>query len=320
MMNETAWSPSEAQRTGANIAVFMAKHGLESYEDLYSAWTADAAWFWGTMADELGIHWFERPDQTLDLSHGVARARWFPGGMTNVVSSCVDKHDSGLLAHVWEGEEGNVSRMTFGELSVLASRIAGQLRALGVEKGDRVGLYLPLMPEADACIYACAKLGAVAVPMFSGFGAPAIAARLQDAGARVLITADSFLRRGKVIPMHQIAEEAALASGVGDILVCPQLAENTWDSILVADPVHMAEPVPSDHPYLIAYTSGTTGKPKGAVNTHPSPHFASSPYRACRRRGTARSCDGRSGRLSPARAKATSAHSTIPARSRRSKR
>ena len=160
MMNETEWSPSEAQRTGANIAVFMAKYGLESYEDLYSAWTADAAWFGGTVADELRIHWFEHPHATLDLSRGVAWARWFPGGLANVVSSCVDKHDSGLLASVWEGEEGNVNRMTFGELSVLVSRIAGQLHALGGEKGDRVGLYLPLKPEPYARIYACAKLGA----------------------------------------------------------------------------------------------------------------------------------------------------------------
>ena len=267
-LHETAWTPSEEQRTGANIARFMSKHGLGSYAELRAAWTADAAWFWGTMADELGIHWFERPHTTLDVSRGVAWARWFPGGITNVVSSCVDRHDPESLAYVGEGEEGDVSRMTFGELSDLVSRIAGELRRLGVRREDRVGLYLPLTPEAYACMYACAKIGAVAVPMFSGFGVAAIVARLQDAGASVLISADAFLRRGKVIPMREIAEAAARESGVEQLIVWPRLGEGSWDAVLAADPVREAEPVPADHPFLIAYTSGTTGKPRGAVHTH----------------------------------------------------
>ena len=234
-LRETAWTPSEEQRTGANIAQFMSKHGLGSYADLRAAWTADAAWFWGTMADELGIHWLERPHATLD-ARVASPGCWFPGGITNVVSSCVDRHDPELLAYVREGEEGDVDRMTFGELSDLVSRIAGALRSLGVSRDDRVGLYLPLTPEAYACMYACAKLGAVAVPMFSGFGVAAIAARLQDAGASVLITADAFVRRGKVIPMREIAEAAARESGVEQLLVWPRLREGNWDALLAADP------------------------------------------------------------------------------------
>jgi acetyl-CoA synthetase len=148
------------------------------------------------------------------------------------------------------------------------SAIAGGLRARGVQAGDCVGLYLPLVPEALASLYACAKVGAVAVPMFSGFAPEAVATRLRVAEAKLLITADGFFRRGRRVDLRRAADEAArLAPTVAHVVVVPRLGGN-WEGFLEADPVRDAEPVPSSHPFLLTFTSGTTGAPKGAIHTH----------------------------------------------------
>ncbi len=268
---EVAWRPDYDFLRNSNIARFMAQHGIGSYEELRRAWIDDVEWFWKAAAEDLGVRWYEEPVQTLDRSRGNEWPRWFPGGVTNLVESCVEQHDSARLAYVWEGEEGITRSMTYGELSALVSRIAGGLRHAGVGKGDRVGLYLPLTPEAIACFYACAKLGAICVPMFSGFGAGAVANRLEDARAKLLITADGFYRRGKTVDMRAVAEEAVRsAPTVSRLVVCPRLAgaDESWQVFLDAEPVVEPEPVSSDHPFMVAYTSGTTGKPKGAVHTH----------------------------------------------------
>ena len=219
---EPVWHPNDDFLRNSNIARFLGRHGLGSYDELRRAWLDDPEWFWSAAAEDLGLQWYERPARVLDRSRGNAWPRWFPGGLTNLVLSCVDRHDGERLAYVWEGEEGSVRTMTFGELSELVSRIAGGLRAAGVRSGDRVGLYLPLAPEALACMYACAKVGAVCLPMFSGFAAEPVAARLRQAEASLLITADGCYRRCKTVPMRAGAGGAvARAPGLARLLVWP---------------------------------------------------------------------------------------------------
>jgi acetyl-CoA synthetase len=266
---DAAWHPSDDFLTNSSLARLTARLGFGYYEELRRASIEDVEWFWGAVAEDVGFQWLEQPERVLDRSRGNAWPEWFPHGVTNLVLSCVDRHDPARLAYLWEGEEGTVRAMSFGELSELVSAVAGGLRARGVRAGDRVGLYLPLVPEALASLYACAKVGAVAVPMFSGFAPEAVAARLRLAEAKLLVTADGFFRRGKSVDLGRAAVEAASAAPmVEHVAVFPRLGEGNWEAFLDAEPVRDAEPVPSNHPFLLAFTSGTTGAPKGAVHTH----------------------------------------------------
>jgi acetyl-CoA synthetase len=153
------------------------------------------------MVREVAIEWFEPFEQALDASRGVEWARWFTGGKLNIAWNCLDRHANGAacdrLAVIWEGEDGSIRTLTFSELRRETDRLANALRALDLAPGDRVALYMPMVPEVVMILYACFKLGLVAVPIFSGFGYGATAVRLQDSGARVLFTSDFLERRGR---------------------------------------------------------------------------------------------------------------------------
>jgi len=201
----------------------------------------------------------------------------------NLAHVCVDRwaeRTPQALAVVWEGEEGGVRRITYREMRETSDRLANALASLGVQSGDAVGIFLPMTPEAVVSVMACAKLGAVFLPIFSGFGADAVAMRLADAEAKVLIAADGFPRRGKQVAMKEIADEAlAGAPSVRHVVVVDRGGRTdtpwtdgrdlAWPSLLAEQPdrfetAHL-EP---EHPLFVAYTSGTTGKPKGAVHVH----------------------------------------------------
>jgi acetyl-CoA synthetase len=278
-----AWRPTAAQAAASRLGRFMARHGFARYEELLARSTQDLEWFWQAVVDDLGLEWYTPYERVLDLSEGLPFARWFPGGQYNYVHNALDRRaaspERDRLALVWEGEEGEVRTLTYAELEAEVCRLAGALRALGVGRGDRVGIFLPMVPETVVATLAVSKLGAIYTPIFSGFGAAAVATRLNDCEARLLITADGFPRRGSVVPMKETADEAAAqVPGLEHVLVYRRLGRAVpwtagrdvwWDEALQGQPAaYPTERTDGNDPFMIIYTSGTTGRPKGAVHVH----------------------------------------------------
>ncbi|HWI64588.1 MAG TPA: AMP-binding protein, partial [Symbiobacteriaceae bacterium] len=211
-MTDIVWRPTPELAAGARITQFLQRCGLPDLDSLLARAAADPAWFWQQVTEDLAIDWYEPPQQTLDQSGGTPWATWFRGARMNLAHDCVDKHVDthrrNKLAVVYESEDGQVRKWTYRDLQAESNRLAHGLKSLGVAKGDRVGIFLPLIPEAVAAIMAVAKIGAVFTPIFSGFAPQAAGSRLEDAGAKVLITADGFTRRGKAVNMKAAADEA----------------------------------------------------------------------------------------------------------------
>ena len=276
------WRPSAEYIHQANVSRFMRAHDIESYGELLKRSQDDVEWFWDAVVQDLGIEFFDPYDRVLDTSDGIPWARWFVGATVNLAHNCVDRwaeRTPEAAAVVWEGEDGEVRTVTYRELRSMADRLAHGLRGLGVGRGDTVGIFMPMAPETVAATLACAKLGAIYVPIFSGYGGDAVAKRLQDAEAKVLITADGSYRRGVAVDMKAIADEAAEASpSVRSVVVWNRLDADVvwnpprdvrWDELLQGNPGRFeTERLPAEHPLLLAYTSGTTGRPKGSVHVH----------------------------------------------------
>jgi acetyl-CoA synthetase len=254
------WSPTDPGST--NVGRFMAAHGIDRFEDLERRSIADPEWFWDAVVKFLDIDFPTPYRQVLDVADGIQWARWFVGGKTNFAHVAVDRHAPERTAIVWEGENGDVRAWTYGELRAQADGLAALLVERGIGEGDAVGVYLPMIPETVAALLGIAKVGAVFLPLFSGYGAEAIVTRLNDAGAKALITAESFQRRGKHIPMaktaHAAVEQVPTMELVVEVPKWPSPASEPF-------PTRMVD---SEHPLFIAYTSGTTGRPKGAVQVH----------------------------------------------------
>jgi len=281
-MSLVIWEPPAAYIDDSNVKRLMDRHSIGSYEELVSRSIEDIEWYWKAVDEDLGLEWFQPYQKVLDTHQGIEWATWFLGGQINIAHNCVDRHANGSrrdkTALIWEGEDGESRSVTFGELSAEVGRLANALRSLGVHKGDAVGVYMPMTIEAVVAMFAIAKIGAIYLPIFSGFAASAVAARLDDAGAKVLISADGFWRRGQQVPMKEIADEAVHASGVQKSVIFRRLGRDVewhdkhdlWWHELVDDQDAEAETEPTDAEdvWMVAYTSGTTGKPKGSVHVH----------------------------------------------------
>ena len=279
---EICWRPSRAIVEQSNLARFIARNGLRSFEELLGWSVADVGRFWDAVVRDLGLEWYEPYTKVLDLSRGTPWATWWIGARFNYVHNALDRHAAGAnrdkVALIWEGEDGKTARLTYGQLAAETGRCANALRALGLKKGDRVGLLLPMIPEVVVAQLAIGKLGAVFTPIFSGFGPEAVAARLQDCDARVLITCDGIERRGKLVPIKEVADRAvALSPSVEKVLVVNRLrrADVPWDpgrdlwwhELLAGQPAGAdTERTAPEDPHMIIYTSGTTGRPKGVVH------------------------------------------------------
>ncbi|MBA2276555.1 MAG: AMP-binding protein [Chloroflexia bacterium] len=277
-----AWRPSSDDLNRSRLHKLIQQTGSGDYAGLLRRVARDPTWYWETVLRDLDLAWHRPWDRIWDLSAGKARPRWFPGAGFNYTSA-LDRHADGPRrdhpAVIWEGDDGDVRRLTFAELGDLSDRCAAALRGLGVGEGDRVGIFLPMVPETVAATLACGKLGAVYVPLFSGFGEDAVASRLRDCEARVLITADGFSRRGKLVAMKPVADRALTAAPSVDRCLVLRRAGNdvAWDekrdvwwhdAVDGASTERITEPTAADDPYMILYTSGTTGRPKGAVHIH----------------------------------------------------
>ncbi len=280
---EIVWTPTPEIIERANLTRFMRAHHIASYAELMRRSTTDVAWFTDAALKFLNIEFYAPYSQVVDLGQGIQFPKWCVGGKMNIVHNCLDKYigtdTENRAALIWEGEEGRAITLTYGQLYRQVNQCANALRALGLGKGDAIGLYMPMIPEIVVALLAITKIGGVILPLFSGYGAGAIASRLADGNAKALFTADGSFRRGKAVAMKPTADEAvAQASSVRHIIVVQRAGievgmmpgrDHDWEELVDSQ----AETAPTEFTeaedtLMLIYTSGTTGRPKGAVHTH----------------------------------------------------
>ncbi|MCS3750395.1 acetyl-CoA synthetase [Salinibacter ruber] len=281
---DVVWTPDPDVVADSNLRRFMDRHDLADLSALRTRAASDVAWFWEAVLDDLDIEFYDPYDQIVDLSGGIERPAWCVNGSMNIVHNLLDKwqgtpaEDRAALR--WEGEDGATRTLTYGELHQRVCRCANALRDLGLGRGDRIGLFMPMTPEIVIAFLAIAKIGGVLLPLFSGYGVGALVTRLQGAEADALFTADGFARRGRPIDMKETADEAvAQCPTVEHVIVHRHLGRDDtpmttgrdrfWaDFVAGHDPEARTARTGADDPVMVIYTSGTTGPPKGTVHTH----------------------------------------------------
>ena len=297
-VSEVAFEPDREFVESTNVYEFMQTYGMSDYDELIERTTTDVEgvpasgvdWFWDELVDYLDVEFYEDYDAVRDDTDGPQFTDWYPGGELNVAHNTVDRWAApdaerrNKVATIWEGEDGEVREVTFHELHRQSNKVANYLDSVGIETGDTVGLYMPMVPEVVSILYGCFKVGAIAVPIFSGFGVDATATRIADSECSVLFTGDGFYRRGGEVTLKDAADDAIDEAGhVEHTVVFERLGrvesddeavpwtrrDETWtEAIETQDDDYDTKSLPSDQESMLLYSSGTTGKPKGIVHTH----------------------------------------------------
>ena len=309
-LDEIRYEPDESFVAESNVAAFMDEHDIEDVEELYERTVSQVdgepasglEWFWDEVVDHLDLEFYETYDQVRDSEtrhvstangetvsyDGPQFTDWYVGGELNIAHNVVDRHAQpdaetrNKVATIWEGEDGEVREVTYHELHRQSNQVANALAERGIDTGDTVGLYMPMVPEIVPLLYGCFKVGAIAVPIFSGFGVDATATRIEDAECSVLFTGDGFYRRGSAIKLKSQADEAIAEAGhVEHTIVYDRLGstessipwaedrDEWWSDAVDTQPTdYETKALPADQESMLLYSSGTTGAPKGIVHTH----------------------------------------------------
>ncbi len=283
MAKRLYWKGFDTSVENSNVFAFMRAHKIKNFDSLVKRSQDDIEWFWDAANKFLGIEWFTPYKSVVDARKGIEHTKWFTGGRINITHNCVDKHINTYRRHktalVWEGENNEVRKLTYLDLYQEVNRVAGALRDSGIKRGDAVAVFMPMVPETAIALLAIAKIGAIFIPVFSGYGPEAIASRLNDASAKLLFTTDGFYRKGSVVGMKKTADAAVnMSPSVKQVVVFKRLGidipwtqgrDIEWDNFVKDKPtISPTEKLPSETPWMIIYTSGTTGRPKGAVHVH----------------------------------------------------
>ncbi|MEC9154150.1 MAG: AMP-binding protein [Pseudomonadota bacterium] len=283
--DEIVWRPSEKLRRESRMQAFLDQVELPDRAALCARADADPQWYWDALLKFLDIRFYKPYSQVLDTSKGIQWPVWCVDGTTNVVFNCIDKHRGTPIWEKvwikWEGEDGETRSLTYQDMDGEICRFAAALKARGIGKGDVVGLYLPMLPESYAAMFAIMKVGAAVLPLFSGFGPQPIAVRLNDAEAKAVVTVDGTLRRGSEGAMKAVLDEALyqcstvcdvfVVERLGDRIDCPMTEgrDHWWHEETACKPTDTpTEEMSAEDMAFLVYTSGTTGKPKGVIATH----------------------------------------------------
>lgn len=273
---EVVWKPNNDWIENSNIYKQMVKYGIKDYEEFLERSFYDYDWFWKSYFEDTGFIWFKNYEYTVDTSMGKQWAKWFVGGRLNWTYNALDRHPKDKVALIWEGENGDVVKYTYAELTSKVNKLCNVLLNLGIKEGDVVGIYLPFIPEVAISLLAVSRIGGVVVPLFSGFGPEPIIVRLRDADAKAVITTDMTYRKGVKVNMLDVLRKTYedIPSLEHVIVVRRDKSdlkgfEKDYDELMngVSDRFDVPH-FDSEHRFMIIYTSGTTGKPKGAVHVH----------------------------------------------------
>lgn len=282
-MAEIVWMPPNDLVEHSNVKRFMDKYDIRTYQELLVRSVEDNEWFWEAALKDLDVEWYKPYRRVLDASKGVQWAKWFIGGKINISHNCLDRHAKSSkrnkVACIWESDDGAVRKLTYWDLYNNANMLANAIEEFGIQKGEVIGLYMPMVPEIITIMYACFKVGAICLPIFSGYGPSAVATRLKDSDAKMVFTADGFLRRGKSIELKREADAAInITETVEKVVVCKRLGihvpwyegRDIWlhDLVKGRSREYPTRWMDSEDTSLLLYSSGTTGKPKGTVHTH----------------------------------------------------
>lgn len=283
MNNQAVWFPDSEKIKQTRLYNWMQKLGYDDYDAFYKKSITNVSWFWDQAAKELDIEWYKHYDETLQTSTDWKYPRWYVNGKINVVENALGKwaknpQTSNNKALIWESDDGKGKTYTFAQLNREVHAAAAGFLKLGMKKGDIVTIYMPMIPETVISMLAIAKIGCIFSPVFSGYGAEAVATRIQAAKAKYLITANGYYRRGKKINMKTEADQALKnCPSIKHVIVINRTSEHTpwkvnrdihWDTVTSNNNVVETLQTNSQDPLMLLYTSGTTGKPKGAVHTH----------------------------------------------------